>query len=113
MGCGVVVGCAVVTGNVLDRAYTFIRGDVGEHDAADHVADRPHALSARAQVIVHDNAATLELDAGRLGAEAFGVSRAAHCEQHLVSADRTTLRAGREADLQAAICPGDPTDLPV
>src|SRR5229473_475461 len=46
----------------------FAQADVREHDAADHVPDGPHALSAGTQVIVDDHAAALELNAGRLRA---------------------------------------------
>ena len=67
VGDSVIVGRALrVPGDVLDGAHALVRGDVCEHDATDHVADRPYALGRGAQVLVNDHAATLQLDAGLL-----------------------------------------------
>jgi len=85
---------------------------VGEHDAADHVADAPYTKRARTQVIVDDYTTSLELYSGRFGAEAFGVRRPAHREQHLVGIHRAAaLAAGREANLQRASGFRDLSDL--
>ena len=95
VGRGVIVGDAVgVAGDVLDRAHTFVRRDVGEHDAADHVADRPHAIRRRVQVVIHHDAAALELHAGLLGLKPLGIGHAANRQQHLVGIHRAALAAG-------------------
>jgi len=85
---------------------------VGEHDAADHVPDRPHALDGAPQVIVDDDAASLELDAGSLRAKALCVRRATDREQHLVGVDGpAALAAAREPHLQRAAHLRDLGDL--
>src|SRR5207237_1659535 len=60
VGRRVIVGHAIgVAGDVLYRANAFVRRDVREHDAADHVADRPHVVGGRAQVRVDHDAPAL------------------------------------------------------
>ena len=110
----VIVGDAVaVSGDVLDRAHAFVGGDVGEHDPADHVADRPHAIRARAQVVIHHDPAAVQLDAGLLRVEPLRVGSAADRKQDLVRVDRAALAAGREAHLQSAVAFDDLGDLAV
>src|SRR5438067_1807718 len=41
-----------VSGDVLDAADALVRRDVGEHAAADHVADRPDSLGVGTEVLV-------------------------------------------------------------
>ncbi len=54
---GVVVGDTVtMPGDVLHRAHAFVRRDVREHDAADHVAYGPDAIGVGVEVLVHHDA---------------------------------------------------------
>ena len=88
--------------DVLDCAHALVGRDVREHDAADDVADSPHAVGVGVEVLVDDEPPPLELHAGLLRAEALGVGRAADRQQHLVRVDGAALAAGREPHLQRA-----------
>ena len=114
VGRGVVIGDTIsVPGDVLHRAHPFVRRDVREHDAADHVTDRPHAVRGRMQVLVDDDASAVELDAGFFRVETLRVGHAPDREQHLVGIHSATLGAGREAHLQRAVLLDDLGDLAV
>src|SRR5262249_50136365 len=101
VGDGVVVGRAVGTADVLDCADAFIRGDVGEHDAADHVADGPDAVGRRSQVIVDHHAAAAHLDAGILQAQPVRVGHAARGQQHDLGRHALRLPGQRVPDVEA------------
>ena len=91
---GVIVRRSIaISRDVLNGAKALVGRDVGEHDAADHVADRPDALRARAEVLVDHDAAALELDTGLLGLQSLRVGHAADGEQHLVGVERATFAA--------------------
>ena len=92
---GVIVGRAVgVTDDVFDREHALVGSDVREHDAADHVPDRPNTVRGRVQVLIDDDAAALELHPGLLRFETLRVRHAPDREQHLVCVDRAALTAG-------------------
>ena len=84
-----------------------------EHDAADHVADRPHAVGRRAKVVVDHDATALQLDASLLRIQTLRVGHASDREQDLVRVDRAALTAGREPHLQRAVALHDLRDLAV
>src|SRR5260370_25949845 len=91
----------------MARSHPFVWAMLRKHTPADLVADRPHALGARAQVIGDDHATAVELDAGSLRAQALGVRRAADGEEHLVCVHGSTFAASRESDLQPSANLGD------
>src|SRR5207244_9029437 len=107
--CVIVGGAVGVPGDALDCAHTFVRRNVGEHDAADQIADGPHAAGGGAQMLVDHHAPALELHTCFLGAQPLGVRCAADREQHLVGVDGTTLGPGAPPPPQPVTHPHDPT----
>ena len=99
----VIVGRAFgMARDVLDGAYALIGGDVGEHDAADHIADGPYACRARVQLRIHNDTPTLQLDAGLLGTEPLGIRGTTDGEQDLVGIDRAAFATFGEPHLEGA-----------
>src|SRR5918993_2714747 len=65
-----VLGHRVLAGHVLDGDDAFVSGLVGEPETPDYVPCRVHAVLGRPSVPVHlDDAALIDLDAGRIEVE--------------------------------------------
>ncbi len=110
----VIVGHPIaVAGNVLHRAHAFVRRDVGEHDAPDHVTDGPDPVGVGVQVLVHDHAPAIHLHAGFVCVQALSEWHASDGQQDLVGVHGATFAPRRELHLQAAVLLDDPGDLAV